>query len=109
MAEYTVNEILEKLSKIEETAADIMEAASNDKKAVNAEYAEKKAEFDRELAGRYNGLSDEADRKNEAEANARIEEIDREAKKSMDAMEQKYNSEKDRMTKEIFDRIIEVG
>ena len=109
MAEYTVNEILEKLSKIEKTAADIMEAASNDKKAVNAEYAEKKAEFDKELAGKYNGMSDEADKKNEAEVNARIEEIDREAKESMDNLEQKYNSDKDRMTKEIFDRIIEVG
>ena len=108
MSEYTVNEILDALSNIEKTASDIMESAENDRKSINADYFREKEKFDMELAEKYNEISEKDEKKNEADLNARIEEIDRESKMSMDNLEKKYKSDKDRLAREIYMRIIEV-
>ena len=104
----SVNDIIEKLSKIEEAATSVMKNAEAEKTKAQADFAKEKEKFDKELLQKYKNNSEEANILYDKKINARIEENDRSISEAFNNLSDYYEKNKVVWAKEIFGRIIEV-
>ena len=102
----SVNELMDKLAKIEESAGKMITAAEEEKRLISREHKKRISYFDKELDAEYRKkLNDIADSL-KAEAGEEIDRLRTHMKKASDKLDNDYSEKKDRWINEIFEAII---
>lgn len=102
----SVNELIDKLAKIEESAGKMMTAAEEEKRAISREHDKRISDFDKELDAEYKKKLDDIADRLKAEASGEIDRLRTDMKKISDKLDNDYSEKKDRWISEIFEAII---
>ncbi|MCI8306840.1 MAG: hypothetical protein HFH14_02205 [Lachnospiraceae bacterium] len=103
-----VNELFDRLEKIEESAGKMLDAADEEKKKISAGHEKRIADFDAELDGEYKKKLDDFAGKLKAKASDEIEAMRSGMKEMSDKLDRDYMEKQDKWVEEIFASIISV-
>ncbi|WP_373212275.1 hypothetical protein [Ruminococcus sp. 5_1_39BFAA] len=102
-----MEQIISKLSEIETSARVIMEDTDRQKKALSEEMEKQCKEFDAALAEETDRKIGEIRRNLESEKNDLLSSLSKETEASIQALDSYYEKNHQRLSKEIFEKILE--
>ena len=103
-----VNELFDRLEKIEESAGKMLDAADDEKKKISALHEKRIADFDAELDVEYKKKLDDVADKLKAKASGEIEALRAGMKEMSDKLDKDYIEKQDEWVEEISKSIISV-
>lgn len=104
----SVNELIDKLAKIEESAGKMIDAADEEKKKISAEHEKRIADFDAGLDCEYKKKLDDVADKLKAKASEEIEVLRAGMKEMSDKLDRDYMEKQDEWVNEIFESIVSI-
>lgn len=104
----SVNELIDKLAKIEESAGKTMSASEDEKKMISREHEKRIADFDRQLEDEYKKKLDDIAGELKEKASNEIAGLCADMKKNSDKLDNDYSEKKDEWINSIFEAVIAV-
>lgn len=101
-----MQEIITKLSKIEESSANVMQEANQKKKQLSLDYESKTKQFDDELAAETKAKVDSESAKLHADIEAKLSLLRKQHAEAIGELQDEYNKNHDRLSQDIFAGII---
>ena len=103
-----MQEIITKLSKIEESSANVMDSANQKKKQLSANYADKTKQFDDELLAETNSKIDELKAKLNADVDTKLNLLREQHAGAIKKLQEEYNNNHDKLSQDIFNSVVEI-
>lgn len=101
-----INQVIEQLSKIEASSAEILSGAEEQKRAYAAEMEQKKKEFDNALSEQTEAKLKELRDTLNAEAEQNLQALRAETETQSKRLEEWYNANHTRLAEELFEQIV---